>query len=160
MEDRAIGALDAARKRYSEEVAERVRAAIDDICAQGKVPSFYSVASRSHVARSTLYRRSDLRRMVDGARTRVVDRQLPECEKPPSKRLDLENERLRSKLKTLTDLYRRTCGERDLLRSRLESLQDTAMRARRASSSTDSYAVVLLPRVLLRERCFGGTELR
>ena len=36
--------------------------------AGGERISFYSVAKRAQVARSTLYRRPDLRRLVEGAR--------------------------------------------------------------------------------------------
>lgn len=43
---------------------QRVRQAVASLQAEGKVPSFYQVAQRAKVARSTLYRNSVLREIV------------------------------------------------------------------------------------------------
>lgn len=61
-------AREGARQAYSQAVALRVRAVLDDMAAQGVVPSFYTVADRACVARSTLYRRPELKRLVAEAR--------------------------------------------------------------------------------------------
>ena len=61
-------AREGARQAYSQAVALRVRAVLDDMAAQGVVPSFYTVAERACVARSTLYRRPELKRLVAEAR--------------------------------------------------------------------------------------------
>lgn len=61
-------ALEGARQTYSQEVALRVRAVLDDMATHGVVPSFYAVAERACVARSTLNRRPELKRLVAEAR--------------------------------------------------------------------------------------------
>lgn len=43
---------------------QRVRQAVVSLQAEGKVPSFYQVARRANVARSTLYRNASLREIV------------------------------------------------------------------------------------------------
>lgn len=43
---------------------QRVRQAVASLQAEGKVPSFYQVAQRANVARSTLYRNAALREIV------------------------------------------------------------------------------------------------
>ena len=57
-----------ANKARGNEVARRTRAAVEEMLAGGERISFYSVAKRAQVSRSTLYRRPDLRRLVEGAR--------------------------------------------------------------------------------------------
>lgn len=49
----------------------RVRQAVVSLQAEGKVPSFYQVARRANVARSTLYRNTALRDIVCRARDEV-----------------------------------------------------------------------------------------
>lgn len=49
-------------------VARRTKAAIGEMLANGERVSFYSVAARAQVARSTLYRRADLRKLIEDAR--------------------------------------------------------------------------------------------
>lgn len=46
----------------------RVAAAIEGLLDEGSAVSFYSVAERAQVARSTLYRRPDLKTAVEEAR--------------------------------------------------------------------------------------------
>ena len=59
--------------------------------AGGERISFYSVATRAQVARSTLYRRPDLRRLVEDARAseRLSS---PSAANPPSRIAELESE--------------------------------------------------------------------
>lgn len=52
----------------------RVRQAVASLRAEGKVPSFYQVAQRANVARSTLYRNAALRDIVCRARDEVSAR--------------------------------------------------------------------------------------
>lgn len=61
----------AARESKSRQIERRVRVAVDALVAEGKVPSFYVVSERAKVARSTLYRRPELRALVDRARDTV-----------------------------------------------------------------------------------------
>ena len=51
-----------------EATTARVAAAIEGLLAEGSTVSFYSVAERAQVARSTLYRRPDLKAAVEEAR--------------------------------------------------------------------------------------------
>ena len=57
------------REAQMEGTAARVVSAIDGLLAEGSAVSFYSVAERAKVARSTLYRRPELRAAVEGARS-------------------------------------------------------------------------------------------
>ena len=57
-----------ANKARGNEVARRTKVAIEEMLVGGERISFYSVAKRAQVARSTLYRRPDLRRLIEGAR--------------------------------------------------------------------------------------------
>lgn len=54
--------------RSRDAVARRVREAICQLEESGGRISFYAVADTAQVARSTLYRRQDLRRLVEEAR--------------------------------------------------------------------------------------------
>lgn len=47
---------------------ESVRDAIASLLAEGKTPSFYKVADRAQIARSSLYRKQNLRQLVEDAR--------------------------------------------------------------------------------------------
>lgn len=51
-----------------EELVRRTRAAIEELAGQSKRISFYSVAEKAGIARSTLYRSPDLRQLVKSAR--------------------------------------------------------------------------------------------
>lgn len=64
---RAI-ALEAQRSNRRANTAARVQHAIDELLAEEAKVSFYSVAQRAQVARSTLYRRPDLKALVEAAR--------------------------------------------------------------------------------------------
>lgn len=57
-----------------ERTAARVASAIDGLLAESSAVSFYSVAERAKVARSTLYRRPELRAAVEGARSASAEK--------------------------------------------------------------------------------------
>lgn len=61
-------ALSAARHSRSREMEQRVRGAVASLVSEGTVPSFYQVAQRARVARSTLYRNAGLRNLVECGR--------------------------------------------------------------------------------------------
>ncbi|WP_080802900.1 hypothetical protein [Arabiibacter massiliensis] len=87
-----------AREAYGREMERRVRTAIEGLVAQGRMPSFYAVANAAHVARSTLYRKSELKELVDQARKSFVE--------PPSatgriEELERENALLRDELRQM-----------------------------------------------------------
>lgn len=66
-----------AREFQSQSTERRVRGAVEALAAEGKRPSFYEVAKRAQVARSTLYRNASLRRCVEEARAQFVAGQAP-----------------------------------------------------------------------------------
>lgn len=66
----AVGVASGAR---GSALKARVQAAVNDLAAEGKTPSFYQVAQRVGVARSTLYRRADLKAVVVQGRRAAVD---------------------------------------------------------------------------------------
>lgn len=68
MNESGLVALEQSRATLSDEIAQRVKCALELMKEQGIAPSFYSVADAAQVARSTLYRRSDLRSLVEEAR--------------------------------------------------------------------------------------------
>lgn len=72
-DDRREGAcvLAEARAGRSDAVARDVRRALAELRQRGERASFYAVAKRARVARSTLYRRADLKRLVVAAREGV-----------------------------------------------------------------------------------------
>lgn len=59
--------LAAVRQARSDDVKRRVERAIGELLCAGCSVSFYAVADRAQVARSTLYRRDDLRTLVRAA---------------------------------------------------------------------------------------------
>ena len=66
--------LSASRQARSQEVQQRVRDAVASLAEEGRVPSFYQVAQRAQVSRSTLYRNPVLRGLVEHARAEVAGR--------------------------------------------------------------------------------------
>lgn len=60
--------LESVRQSNSEAIERRVRTAIDRLSAAGSAISFYAVAKEACVARSTLYRRPELKTLVAEAR--------------------------------------------------------------------------------------------
>lgn len=66
--------LSASRQARSQEVQRRVRDAVASLVEEGRAPSFYQVAQRAGVSRSTLYRNPVLRELVEHARTEAAGR--------------------------------------------------------------------------------------
>lgn len=66
-----------ARELQSRSMERRVRAVVEALVAEGRRPSFYEVAKRAQVARSTLYRNASLRRCVEEARAQFAASQTP-----------------------------------------------------------------------------------
>lgn len=90
----------AAPADMSESISIRVGKAVAGLLVQHEPVSFYSVAERSAVSRSTLYRRDDLRRLVCAARegaTGVAGTRSRDAAAEIA-RLELENARLRAEL--------------------------------------------------------------
>ncbi|MGN0075759.1 MAG: hypothetical protein ACI38Z_02140 [Parafannyhessea sp.] len=84
----------------SESITIRVGKAVAGLLVQHELVSFYSVAERSAVSRSTLYRRDDLRRLVCAAREGANGVAGTRSRDAASEiaRLELENARLRAAL--------------------------------------------------------------
>ncbi len=59
-----------ANESRRDEIASATKNAIARLFAQSRSISFYSVAEEAGVARSTLYRRDDLKKLVEDARAR------------------------------------------------------------------------------------------
>ncbi|WP_160306946.1 DUF6262 family protein [Adlercreutzia caecimuris] len=66
--------LSVSRQARSREVQQRVRDAVASLAEEGRRPSFYQVAQRAGVSRSTLYRNPALRELVEHARTEAAGR--------------------------------------------------------------------------------------
>ena len=137
-------ALDGARKRYAEETARRVRSAINLLVSQGRVPSFYSIANSAQVARSTLYRRTDLRQMVEQARKAAEDAQAIEPHTPSYKELEEINRQLCSDINRLRRMLRSVCQERDDLHSAVAELSRSPEKVIEGDSCRVRYAFVSL----------------
>lgn len=60
-----MSGVDGARRS---QIEARVRAAVEALARAGEPVTFYNVAQRSEVGRSTLYRRADLRALVEAGR--------------------------------------------------------------------------------------------
>lgn len=74
--DDDIGSRTACAKRVernARQMEERVCAVLYDMLTSGEVPSFYSVATRSQIARSTLYRKARLRSLIERAREKAFE---------------------------------------------------------------------------------------
>lgn len=132
---RRIGAMDCSGKDTSLQhfraqregfIEESVRNAITSLLAERESLSFYKVAERAQVSRSTLYRKQNLRRMVEGARAGrgVGGNAFSKCDE-----LARENESLRREVLKL--------------RRQLESTQrDVALTAAQKQSPSVRYYVI------------------
>lgn len=78
-----------------------VRAAIASIAQEGMTPSFYNVAQRAQIARSTLYRKQALRALVESARDQANGAKRSRID-PYAKLLE-ENARLRHEVSQLRE---------------------------------------------------------
>lgn len=61
-------ALQRFRAQREDAMEEGVRSAIASLLSEGETPSFYKVAERAQIARSSLYRKPNLRKLVEAAR--------------------------------------------------------------------------------------------
>lgn len=68
IEDHQLTTLQCFRTRREDMMEESVRSAVASLLAEGETPSFYKVAERAQIARSSLYRKQNLRQMVEDAR--------------------------------------------------------------------------------------------
>lgn len=102
-------AISIARQANSRDNERRVRIAIKELVLQGRTPSFYAVADAACVARSTLYRKADLKELVANARRASVE---PSTMVEELKSLRWENTALLNELKGVS-------RERDELAAKL-----------------------------------------
>lgn len=110
----------ATQKLYRSSIEQRVQEAVDGLLREGRKPSFYQVAHRANVARSTLYRNATLRACVSEARTRHSD-ELAATAKPPGCAGDpWQIERLRAELDALQYECDRLEGQLALQRAMTE----------------------------------------
>lgn len=130
MDESKARILDEIRQRNSEEIAERVERSIASLLTQGRTPSFYSVAAAAEIARSTLYRRDDLRELVVRAREGAAGhRGIPEDPQPGcAKELLGENERLRGELARVREELERTRADLRQARDELSALRSKLTR--------------------------------
>ena len=92
-------------------VAQRTICAIGEMMDKGERISFYSVAKRAQIARSTLYRRGDLRSLVE--RARAGEESLPMLDPShPARVGELESEL--ALVKQERDKLKRLLGESSL----------------------------------------------
>lgn len=102
------------RRVASKEMHERVRAAIDELMRSGITPSFYAVADLAGVSRSTLYRRPELRRMVEEARDQAA--RLQPSWRTALDQLEVENASLKQQVLQLQGALAKVLTERQGLR--------------------------------------------
>lgn len=99
-------ALKSHKTAYSRQIEHQVELAVAGIVAEGLKPSFYAVAKRADVAKSTLYRCPNLKKIVCDARDAFdAKRQEPSA----FEQLVRENEQLRRRVRELEEMLR---GER------------------------------------------------
>lgn len=100
-------------------MGERVRKAIDALEAEGQIPSFYRVAERAAVARSTLYRNKALRVCIEEARERFSAQGDRSAESPEPGDGSQRNFPLRAEVDALREALAVARGERDALERKL-----------------------------------------
>lgn len=147
MDDIVQRTLETERKRASEEIRKRVQGAIELLLEQGRTPSFYAVAETAHVARSTLYRREDLKELVVEARTNNSPK--VECAAATSEiqvgELLKEADHLVKRLNQLRSELSRLSTECDIL---MGAATATAIHTKTIASAQDSrveYACCSIP---------------
>lgn len=97
------------RRVASEEMRERVRTAVDELVRSGITPSFYAVADLAGVSRSTLYRKPELRRMVEEARDQAS--RLQPSWRTALDQLETENASLKQQIACLQTTLTKTLTE-------------------------------------------------
>lgn len=100
-------------------IGERVRKAIDSLEAEGQMPSFYQVAERAAVARSTLYRNKALRVCIEEARERFSVRAVAPAHALGQNSVLLQSQSLRTEIEKLRKELAAAQSERDALERRL-----------------------------------------
>lgn len=105
----SCNALTDHRRQANETMHERVRAAIDELLRSEITPSFYAVADLAGVSRSTLYRKPELRRMVEEARDQAS--QLQPSWRTALDKLEVENASLKQQLANLQTTLAKTLTE-------------------------------------------------
>lgn len=100
-------------------IGERVRKAIDSLEAEGQMPSFYQVAERAAVARSTLYRNKALRVCIEEARERFSARAVAPAHALGQNSVLLQSQSLRTEIEKLRKELAAAQSERDALERRL-----------------------------------------
>lgn len=98
------------RRAASEEMHKRVRAAVAELMRSGITPSFYAVADLAGVSRSTLYRRSELRRIVEEARDQAS--RLQPSWRTALDQLEVENTSLKQQVAHLQAALAKALAER------------------------------------------------
>jgi predicted metal-binding transcription factor (methanogenesis marker protein 9) len=98
-------ALENVRAANSNFIEQKVQLAVGKIIAEGKKVSFYNVAAYAQIARSTLYRNANLRKIVEDARSAPHFKQSPLLLK--IKMLEEENRCLKTKLALTTKRVRK-----------------------------------------------------
>ena len=86
------GCLVATNNSRHADIVNRTISAIEDLRAAGKKISFYAVAERAQVSRSTLYRSEDLRELVEAARADGMLSQQAQHEALDARIAELEDE--------------------------------------------------------------------
>ena len=107
--DTSCNALTNHRRQANEAMHERVRTAIDELLRSEITPSFYAVADLAGVSRSTLYRRPELRRMVEEAREQAA--WLQPSWRTALDRLEVENTLLKKQVAHLQTTLTKTLTE-------------------------------------------------
>lgn len=146
MSENGIRALDAERRRASEEIADRVRLAVGALLAEGRTPSFYTVADVAGVARSTLYRRDDLKEIIVRARE-GASLLAGSCESPQAvyiSQLLEESERLRSELGEVRDELSRLKDERIAILNSVSHYWENESGRVIAKSGTSEYTYLFI----------------
>lgn len=114
----SCNALTDHRRQANGAMHERVRTAIDELLCSEITPSFYAVADLAGVSRSTLYRKPELRRMVEEARDQAAT--LQPSWRTALDQLEAENAALQNQIAHLQT-----------------TLTKTLTKARNSQSSTD-----------------------
>lgn len=117
-----------ARKRHALTLEHRVRAAVKSLVDEGSVISFYRVAKRAEVARSTLYRNEALRACVEEARDRYAGGASVVGGVSGADEMLHQNAELRFELERLRHALSAAEGERDDLRRRCAALRESSRR--------------------------------
>lgn len=92
------GCLVATNNSRHADIVDRTISAIKDLQAAGKKISFYAVADRAQVSRSTLYRSEDLRKLVETARADGILLRQAQHEALDARIVELEEELARVSL--------------------------------------------------------------